>query len=99
MAPSAGPASHALWSARLDVAVGSANVGPMPINSPVSFLSGQGKTATSKTDRSPNSVRVPPRELGTVTNASVGRINWLKGRNERGGMRGINGLTINWFVS
>jgi hypothetical protein len=76
----------------LEVAVGNTKVGPIPISKPVFRRSGQGRTAISNTGRSPNSVRVPPLEQGTVTNANVVRINWKKGRRVRGGMRGINGL-------
>ncbi len=67
-------------------------VGPIPSSSPVFFLSGQGKTAISNNGRSPNSVRLPPLELGTVTSEKVGRINWKKGSSVWGGIRGIIGL-------
>ena len=57
-------------------------------------LRGQGSTATSSNCVSPYSVRVPPLELGTVTNAKVGRINWTKGNSENRGTRGMIGLRI-----
>ncbi len=78
---------------------GNTKVGPTPIKRLVFCRSGQGSTATSNTGRSPNSVRVPPRELGTVTNANVGRINCAKGSKDAGGMRGINGRMKSWLVS
>jgi hypothetical protein len=53
----------------------------------------------SKSGRSPNSVRVPPLALGTVTNAKVGLINCMNGSKVLGGTRGINGRTISWLVS
>src|SRR5208282_1309519 len=99
MPPNAGPACHAPRPALLEVAVGKTKVGPTPTRNPVSSRLGHGRIATSKNGRSPNSVRVPPRELGTVTNANVGRSNWLNGSRLLGGMRGINGRTMSWLVS
>jgi hypothetical protein len=77
-----------------EVAVGKTSDGPTAIKRPVFCLFGQGKSAASNIGKSPNSVRVPPRELGTVTNAKVGRINCGIGSKVLGGMRGINGRTI-----
>ena len=76
------------------MAVGKTKVGPIPIRSPVFFLSGHGSTAMSKSARSPNSVRVPPLELGTVTNAKVGLTNCINGSRVYGGTRGISGLMM-----
>src|ERR1700730_4420608 len=99
MAPSAGPACQAPWPALLDVAVGKTMVGPIPTKSPVFFLSSHGRTAISNIGKSPNSVRVPPRELGIVTSAHVGRCDCVSGSYVLGGMRGINGRRMNWLVS
>jgi len=41
-----------------------------------------------------NCLRLPPRELGTVTKAKVGRINYVIGSSEFGGILGISGRMI-----
>src|SRR5271163_3517787 len=97
MRPKAGPACHAPCPALLDVAVGKTNVGPMPINQPDSRL-GQGIIAISNSCISPNSVRLPPLGLGTVTTAKVGRTNWTKGSRVKLGLRGMIGRMITWLV-
>src|SRR5215831_11698408 len=92
IAPRAGPACQAPCPALLDVAVGKTKVGPIPTSSPVLFLSGHGNSARSSRGKSPNSVRVPPLEFGTVTKAKVGRTNCVNGRNAFGRIRGMSGL-------
>src|SRR5271163_3676333 len=92
-APIAGPACPAPCPALRDVAVGNTNVGPTPTNKLLFSLVSHGRTARSNNGKSPNSVRLPPRELGTVTSANVGRTNWIHGSSVLAGMRGIIGLT------
>jgi len=89
--------SDEMEAALRDVAVGNTNIGPSPILRCV-FSPGQGSTAKSNNCMSPNSERVPPRALGTVTNAKVGRISWTKGKSENRGSRGMIGLTMTWLV-
>jgi len=62
------------------------------------FLDGQGSMAKSNNWVSPNSVRVPPLGLGTVTSEKVGRINWMRGNSENRGNRGMIGLMMAWLV-
>src|SRR5271163_5348572 len=96
MPPNAGPPCHAPCPALLEVAVGKTKEGPTPARKPE--LRGIGKTARSNKDVSPNSVRLPPRELGTVTRARVGRIICTNGSSDSGGTRGMRGLMVAMLV-